>query len=72
MKLTKRVMGVSALVTGLVSTSANAAAIDLSALTAEIDFSSVSTAVLAVAAALAGIYITWKAASLVLRAIRGL
>ncbi|MDR2924451.1 MAG: hypothetical protein LBU76_00575 [Azoarcus sp.] len=48
------------------------AAVDLSSLTSEVDFSSVGTAVLAVAATLAGIYITWKAAGLVLRAIRGL
>jgi len=48
------------------------AADDLSSLTSAVDFSAVSTAVLAVAGAMAGIYVLWKGASMILRAIRGL
>lgn len=45
---------------------------DLGALTSAIDFGAVGTAVIAVAGSLAGIYVLWKGASLILRAIRGL
>jgi hypothetical protein len=44
----------------------------ISDLTSQIDFSDANTAIIAVGAALAGVYVLWKAASLVLRAIRGL
>ena len=46
-------------------------AIDLSVLTAAFDFSSVVPAILAVFAALSGVYITRKAARLVLSCLRG-
>jgi len=59
-------------VPAVLAVSVPARAADLTALTAEIDFAGVTTAVLAVAVALAGVYITWKAASMVLRAIRGM
>jgi hypothetical protein len=35
------------------------------------DFSSVQTAVLAVAAAIVGVYVTWKGAKVVIDAVRG-
>jgi hypothetical protein len=46
-------------------------AIDLSVLTAAFDFSSVVPAILAVFAALSGVYITFKAAHLVVSSLRG-
>ena len=49
-----------------------ASAQSLSDLTAAISFSEVGTAIMAVALALAGIYVLWKGAGLILRAIRGL
>jgi hypothetical protein len=55
---------------GLLAAPVHAA--DLSDLTSAINFSDVSTAVMTVAAALATIYVLWKGASLILRAIRGL
>ncbi len=53
--------------------SANAMAVgpDLTALTDAVDFSSVITAILAVAASLMGLYMTWKGAQFVIRAVRG-
>jgi hypothetical protein len=63
--------GVSSLF-GLLALSAPASAAGLSDLTSGIDFSEVSTAVIAVGVALAGVYVLWKGASLILRAIRGL
>ncbi|MDR2092853.1 MAG: major capsid protein [Azoarcus sp.] len=56
----------------LVALSASANAADLADLTDAVDFTAVSTAVLAVGASLAGVYVLWKGASLILRAIRGL
>ena len=50
----------------------HAAPVDLSSLTNAIDFSTTSTAILAAGAALIGVYIVWKAAGLVIRAVRGL
>jgi hypothetical protein len=43
---------------------------DLSALTP--DFSTVTTAIVAIATAVVAVYVTWKGAKLVLRAVRGL
>jgi hypothetical protein len=48
-----------------------AAGVDLSTLTAAVDFSSTNTAVLSVAASLIVVYITWKAAKLVIHAVKG-
>lgn len=50
---------------------ASAAPVDLTSLTSAVDFSTTTTAVLAVAAALIGVYIAWKAAKLVISAVRG-
>lgn len=61
-----------AAVTGFVATAAQAAPVDLSSLTAAVDFSSVTTAVLAVAAILVTVYVAWKAAKLVIGAVKGL
>jgi hypothetical protein len=60
--------------TGLtvLSGSASAAPLDLSTLTASVDFSSVITAILAVAAIMVGVYVAWKAAKMVVSAVRGL
>lgn len=66
--LRNRIIGVSGLVaSGL----ASAAPVDLSDLTTAVDFSTTTTAVLGVAAALIGVYIAWKAAKMVLSAVRG-
>jgi hypothetical protein len=48
-----------------------AAGPDLTTLTTAVDFSTVTTAVLAVAAALIVVYIAWKGAKMVLAAVRG-
>jgi hypothetical protein len=55
---------------GLLALPAQAAG--LSDLTSAVDFAEVSTAVVAIGAALAAIYVIWKGAGLILRAIRGL
>lgn len=46
-------------------------AIDLASLTANVNFSSVSTAVLAIAGTLAAVFVTMRGAKLVLSMIRG-
>lgn len=51
---------------------ASAAAVDLTTLTTAIDFSTTTTAVLGVAAALIVVYIAWKAAKMVISALRGM
>lgn len=51
--------------------SAHAAGPDLTALTTAVDFGTVTTAVLGVAAALIVVYIAWKGAKMVLAAVRG-
>lgn len=51
---------------------ASAAPVDLSSLTTAIDFSTTTSAVLGVAAALIVVYIAWKAAKLVIGALRGM
>lgn len=50
---------------------AMAVPVDLTAVTSAVDFSTVITALLLVAAALAGVYIAWKGAKMILSAIRG-
>lgn len=50
--------------------SAHAAPVDLTSLTTAVDFSTTTTAILAVAAGLIVVYIAWKAASMVLSAVR--
>lgn len=54
-----------------ISGSALAAPPDLTTLTAAVDFSTVTTAVLGVAAALIVVYIAWKGAKMVIAAVRG-
>ena len=51
---------------------ASAAPVDLTTLTTAVDFSSTTTAVLGVAAALIVVYIAWKAAKMVISALRGM
>lgn len=51
---------------------ANAAGVDLSTLTTAIDFSTTTTAIMGAAAALMVVYIAFKAAKLVIRAVKGL
>ena len=55
----------------LVSGSAFAVPVDLSSVTDAVDFSTVISSLLLVAAALAGVYIAWKGAKMILGAIRG-
>ena len=61
----------SAVAVGLLSAPVVHAA-GLADLTDAVDFAEVGTAVMAIAVALAGIFVLWKGAALVLRAIRGL
>lgn len=51
---------------------ASAAPVDLTALTTAVDFSTTQAAVLGVAAALILVYIAWKAAKMVISALRGM
>lgn len=51
--------------------SAHAVGPDLSTVTAAVDFGTVTTAVLGVAAALIVVYIAWKGAKMVISAVRG-
>lgn len=63
-------LAVLASVFAMFSTSANAQAVDLTALTTAVDFSSASAAVLVVAAALIVVYIAIKAAKFVINMVR--
>lgn len=59
-------------ISGLLGASgAFAVPVDLTTVTAAVDFSTVIAAMLLVAAALAGVYIAWKGAKMILNAIRG-
>lgn len=69
--LKKVAVGALAAVTGFFAAAASAAPVDLSSLTSAVDFSSTTTAVLGVASALIVVYIAWKAAKLVIGAVRG-
>lgn len=68
-----KVVGVVGVASGfsLIPQAAYAVPVDLTTLTAAVDFSTAITAILLVAAALAGVYIAWKAAKMVLAALRG-
>ena len=72
-----KAMAVTATVTGVVASAlgisepAHAAGPDLTTLTTAVDFGTVTTAVLGVAAALIVVYIAWKGAKMVLAAVRG-
>lgn len=61
-------LGVTA---SLLPATARAADVDLSALTGQINFESVSTAIMAIAASLAAVYVTLRGAKIVLGVIRG-
>lgn len=54
------------------ATQVSAAPVDLSSLTTAVDFTSTITAILATAAIMVGVYVAWKAAKMVIGAIRGL
>jgi len=62
---------VAGLLALLVSFGAFAAGPDMSTLTSAVDFGTVTTAILGVAAALIVVYIAWKGAKLVLGAVKG-
>ena len=66
-KLLSKATGLVALASGV----AFADAPDLSSLTAAVDFSTVITAILVVAAALTVVYVTFKGAKLVMTAVKG-
>jgi hypothetical protein len=73
MKAIKQFVGATVLATlGLfgMAGSAIAAGPDLTSLTTAVDFGTVTTAVLSVAAALIVVYIAWKGAQLVLAAVK--
>lgn len=55
----------------LFGVSAFAVPVDLTSLTAAVDFSTATAAILLVFAALAGVYIAWKAGKMVLHALKG-
>lgn len=70
--LKKAALGVASLVTGFFASGAQAVPVDLTSLSTAVDFSSTTTAVLGVAAALIVVYIAWKAAKMVIGALRGM
>jgi hypothetical protein len=70
-KLRMLVLGLVASAFSLFGLSAHAAGPDLSTLTTAVDFGTVTTALLGVAAALIVVYIAWKGAKMVLAAVRG-
>lgn len=45
---------------------------DFSQITSAVDFSTVITAIMAVAAVMVGVYVAWRGAQFALRAVRGL
>lgn len=61
-----------AAVLSFISASAHAAGVDVSSLTTAVDLSTVITAILAVAGTMVGVYVAWKAAKMVIAAVRGL
>jgi hypothetical protein len=72
-KILKRVVLAGfAAVTGFVTSAAQAAPVDVTSLTAAVDFSTVIIAILAVAAIMVGVYVAWKAAKMVIGAVKGL
>ncbi|CAB3762444.1 hypothetical protein [Paraburkholderia humisilvae] len=65
----------AAVVTGGVAVAANAqtsTAPDFSQITSSVDFSTVITAIMAVATVMVGVYVAWRGAKFALRAVRGL
>ena len=70
-KIKSSAVVILALGLSLIGSSAFAAPVDLTALTTAVDFSTTTTAILSVAAALIVVYIAWKAAKMVISAVRG-
>lgn len=70
-KIKTFILGMFAVALSLFGMPAHAAGPDLSTLTTAVDFGTVTTAVLGVAAALIVVYIAWKGAKMVLAAVRG-
>lgn len=70
MKLNKKIALGAVVATAAVAANAQAAGPDFTTLTTAIDMSSVSTAVLAVAATMVAVYIAIKGAKIVLRMVR--
>lgn len=64
-------LAVLSIALSLFGIAAHAAGPDLTSLTTAVDFSTVTAAVLAVAASLIVVYIAWKGAKMVLAAVRG-
>lgn len=61
-----------AAVLSFISAAAHATGVDVSSLTTAVDLSTVITAILAVAGTMVGVYVAWKAAKMVIAAVRGL
>jgi hypothetical protein len=66
-----RLLIASSLMALAASGSALAAGPDLTTLTTAVDFGTVTTAVLAVAASIVGVYLAWKGAKIVISAVKG-
>ncbi len=62
---------ITAVVVTFVPAFAMAAGPDLTALTDQVDFGTVSTAILGVAASVAGLYILWRGVKFIYAAIKG-
>lgn len=56
----------------VVAGEASAAPVDVTSLTTAVDFSTVIVAILAVAAIMVGVYVAWKAAKMVVQAVKSL
>lgn len=59
-------------VLGFTAVNSYAVGVDVTALTTAVDFTTVITAILAVAAIMVTVYVAWKAAKMVIGAIKGL
>ncbi len=70
--LKKVALGAIGLVAGLFASGAHAVPVDLTSLSSAVDFSTTTAAVLGVAASLIVVYIAWKAAKMVIGALRGM
>lgn len=68
---TKMLKKIGSAVVAVAPLSAFATGPDLTSLTTAVDFGTVTTALLGVAAAIIGVYIAWKGAKMVLHAVKG-
>lgn len=71
LSIKRYVLGLLAVALSFFGLSAHAAPPDMTALVAAVDFSTVTTAILAVAAVMIVVYIAWKGAKMVIVAVRG-